>query len=353
MKRICFLADAKSSHTKRWVNYFVDRGYDCHLISFEKGEGIKLRSHLLGYKISHGGLRFFFAKNKAKKIIEKIKPDIINAHFVISYGLLGAKIKKKPLVVSCWGSDILLSPHRSFLHKLRVDYVLNRACLFTSDGFNLTRALVNLGVEEKRIVTSPMGVDKNLFNLMKKKEKGSVTILSLRRLEPLYDIKTLIHSIPSVLEQTKKPIRFVIVGEGSEKDQLERLTHALNVKDYVEFKGRVTQHELLELLSCSDIYVSTSLSDSTSVSLLEGMAAGLIPVVTDIPGNREWIKHGNNGFLFRPKDHRDLAQKLVPLINNFEKYNSFKGQNRSIIEKRALWEANMKVIENKFIELCH
>lgn len=352
MKRICFLADAKSHHTERWVNYFVSRGHNCHLISFEKGEGIKSKFHFLAPKISHPGLKFFFAKKETEEIILKIKPDIINAHFVISYGVLGAMVKKRPLVVSCWGSDILLSPKKSFLHRLRVDYVLNRAELLTSDGFNLTKVLMRMGVDGQKIVTSPMGVDENFLNLEKKKNKNSITILSLRRLEPLYDLKTLICAIPLVLKKTQKPTKFVIVGEGSQKNYLMSLAYSLNVGDYVEFKGEVTQDEFLRLLSCSDIYVSTSLSDSTSVSLLEAMASGLIPVVTDIPGNREWVKENQNGFLFSSKDYKDLAQKIIQLINNLEKYEFFKEKNFSIIKEKAIWEENMRVIENRFLRLC-
>ncbi|KPK99550.1 MAG: hypothetical protein AMJ90_09360 [candidate division Zixibacteria bacterium SM23_73_2] len=352
MKRICFLADAVSTHTKRWVNYFVERGYECHLISLEGGQGIESKLYLLNSRVSLPGLKFVFVRKETEKITEEIKPDLINAHFVISYGFLGAMIEKRPLVVSCWGSDILLSPHKSFLHRLRVKYVLKRADLFTSDGFNLTKALVDLGVSQEKIITSPMGVSKDLLSLEKKKDKDSIIVLSLRRLEPIYDLKTLIYAIPLVLKQTQKPMKFVIVGEGSERVRLMKLAHTLDVEDYVVFKGRVTQEKLLILFESSDIYVSTSLSDSTSVSLLEAMAAGLTPVVTDIPGNRDWIKDEKNGFLFSPDDHKDLAQKIIRLTGNLGKYDFFKKENKTIIEKKALWEENMRLVENRFLQLC-
>jgi glycosyltransferase involved in cell wall biosynthesis len=54
---------------------------------------------------------------------------------------------------------------------------------------------------------------------------------------------------------------------------------------------------MADLLSQTDIYVSTSLYDGTSVSLLEAMGSGAFPIVTDIPSNREWISPGQNGFL--------------------------------------------------------
>ena len=358
MKRICFFADAKSCHTQRWVNYFFDRGYEVFLLSFDRSEKIKAKQHLLSSRISHHALKFFFAQGGAKKIIEEIDPDLVNAHFVISYGFLGALVDKKPLVVSCWGSDILISAQKSFLHKLRVKYVLKRADLLTSDGTNLTSALINLGTDENKIVTSPMGADEKLINPTlevsprKKINKDSYIVLSTRSFEERYDVKTLVLAIPLVVRDSKRKVKFLIIGEGKQKEDLFDLTKKLNIENYVEFKGRVSEKELLRCYQDADIYVSTSLSDSTSVSLLEAMASGLVPIVTDIPGNKEWIKDGGNGFLFPAKNYEFLSRKILDGVNNFERYNSFAKKNTDIIKKKALWKENMKVIEDRFLEVC-
>ena len=79
------------------------------------------------------------------------------------------------------------------------------------------------------------------------------------------------------------------------------------MEEYIEFKGELSRKELIDCYLGSDLYISTSLSDSTSVSLLEAMALGLIPVVTDILGNREWIEDRKIGFLFPISDHNALA----------------------------------------------
>jgi glycosyltransferase involved in cell wall biosynthesis len=358
VKRICFFADAKSCHTQRWVNYFFDRGYEVFLLSFDRSEKIKAEQHLLSPRISHPALKFFFAKRDAKRIIEKIDPDLVNAHFVISYGLLGALVDKKPLVVSCWGSDILISPKKSFFHKFRVNYVLKKADLLTSDGANLTSGLINLGIDENKIVTSPMGVDEKFINPTpevsprKTISKDFYTVLSTRSFEPRYDVKTLVMAIPLVIKNAKKKVNFIVIGEGKQKEDLSDLAKKLNIEDYVEFKGRVSEKELLRCYQDADIYVSTSLSDSTSVSLLEAMASGLVPIVTDIPGNREWIKDGGNGFLFPAKHYEFLSRKILEGVNDFERYNSFAKKNVEIIKQKALWEENMKVIGDRFLGLC-
>jgi len=357
--RILFLSDAKSYHTKRWVDYFVERGHQCFLVFLEKGIQTKAQEFFINSKIFPSFLRYFLSARGIKKIAEKIKPDLINAHFVPSYGLIGALLGQRPLVVSTWGSDILISPQKSFSHKLRAKYVLNKADLITTDAKILTEAILDLGIKGKKVIESPMGVDKDLvfegekkrFDLSSGEEKKKFVILSNRRLEPVYDLRTLLKAIPMVIKEANRRVKFVIVGEGSEKDRLIQFARDLKVEEYVEFKGELARKDLIDCYMDSDIYISTSLSDSTSVSLLEAMVLGLIPIVTDIPGNREWIEDKKNGFLFPISDHHALAKEIVYTINEFTDWIDFREKNVSLIEKKAMWEDNMEAVEREFLRL--
>jgi glycosyltransferase involved in cell wall biosynthesis len=358
--RILFLSNARSHHTQRWVNYFVDRGLNCFLVSLEKGTQTKAEEIFIDSKTLPSFLKYPLSVRKVKKIAEKIKPDLTNAHFVPNYGLIGALLGQRPLVVSTWGSDILVSPQKSFLHKLRAKYVLNKADLVTTDAEISTQAILNLGIKETKIIESPMGVDKNLVSAYEKKifdssypkEKKKLVILSNRRLRPVYDVITLIKAVPGVIKQAQKRVKFVIVGGGSEKNSLIQLTRNLKVEEYVEFKGELSRKDLIDCYKDSDIYISTSLSDSTSVSLLEAMALGLIPIVTDIPGNREWIEDRKNGFLFPISDHNALAKQIIYVTNEFTDWFDFGEKNVSLVKKKAIWEDNMKVVENKFMSFA-
>jgi glycosyltransferase involved in cell wall biosynthesis len=359
--KILFLSNAQSHHTKRWVDYFVDRGHKCFLISLEKGAPTRAEEFFVHSKIPPSFLKYPLSVRKVKRIAEKIKPDLINAHFVPNYGVIGALMGQRPLAVSTWGSDILISPKKSFLHKLRVKYVLNKADLITTDAKISTQAILDLGIRGKRIMESPMGVDRNLISAYEKRwldssyseSKEKFVILSNRRLEPIYDVITLLKSISIVVRETKKLVKFVIVGEGSEKKRLIQLARDLKVEEYVEFKGELSRKELMDCYKDSDIYISTSLSDSTSVSLLEAMTLGLIPVVTDIPGNREWIEDRKSGFLFPISDHSALVKQIIYLTNEFTDWFDFREKNVTLIKKKAIWEDNMKVVEGEFMTLVN
>jgi glycosyltransferase involved in cell wall biosynthesis len=93
-----------------------------------------------------------------------------------------------------------------------------------------------------------------------------------------------------------------------------------------------------QYLTAADIYVSTPFIDTTSVSLLEAMACGLAPVVTDIPGNREWIEDEVNGFLFPARNHYALAEKVIHLALHESLRKRFGEQCSRIVKERAAWE---------------
>jgi glycosyltransferase involved in cell wall biosynthesis len=350
--KILFLADAKTYHTQRWVNYFVGAGHRCYLITLDPGLSTRAKEFTIGTNILPNFIRYPFSTIRAKSLMELIKPDLVNAHFVPSYGLVGALLKFHPLVVSTWGSDVLISPRRSWLHRKRAQYVLARADLVTADADVTADAVRDLGVDVQRVVVSPMGIERALLGQFEKKEKNQVLIVSNRKLEPLYDVATLVRAIPLVTERSKRELRFVILGEGSQKSRLLDLAIKLKIETHLDFKGVVSREVLLELYRESDVYVSTSTSDSTSVSLLEAMNFGLIPVVTDIPGNREWIQDGNNGFLFPASNPQALAEKILYAIDHPEAANGFREKNREIIRSRAVWENNMKMIEDHFTGLA-
>lgn len=349
--KILFLSDAGSYHTQRWVNYFVEQQHRCFLISLEKGFPTKAEEFFIPAKPLPNFLKYPLSLPGVKRLVKGIDPDLVNAHFVPNYGLIGVLLGVRPLVISTWGSDVLVSPGKSWLHKLRAEYVLKRADLVTTDASVSAEAVCQLGVPREKVITYPMGVKRNLTRRQSKKEKPYLLVMSNRKLEPLYDLATLVQAIPPVIQQAKRDVRFVIVGEGSQRSHLLNLAVKLKVENHVEFKGIVSPEKLSEYYQDSDIYVSTSLSDSTSVSLLEAVNFGLIPIVTDIPGNKEWIEDGKNGFLFPKSDHKALAERIVLAINEPARRPDFRERNQAIISGRAIWEDNMKAIEAEFLRI--
>jgi glycosyltransferase involved in cell wall biosynthesis len=211
------------------------------------------------------------------------------------------------------------------------------------------KELDRLGIPSEKISTIPMGIDAAFLETGKNRRlesnKRPMTILSNRNLLPIYNVSILIRAIPIVLKEEPET-KFLIAGDGAEKETLERQAEGLNINSSVEFLGRMPHEEMPNLLSQADIYVSTSLHDGTSVSLLEAMASGAFPIVTDIPSNREWIRNAENGFLISTGNENVLAMKIVEAIRNKELVLEATNKNQKIIEEKAHWKENIKKIVN-------
>ena len=138
-----------------------------------------------------------------------------------------------------------------------------------------------------------------------------------------------------------------VAGSGSQTELLQRLP----LDPPVRFLGWLAPQDLDREIGNAHVYVSTARSDSTSVSLLEAMAAGCFPVVTDIAGNREWIRHEENGLLFPCGNAEALARCLERAATDGALRDRAAPINRSLVAERACWERNMESVEALFTEL--
>jgi len=211
-----------------------------------------------------------------------------------------------------------------------------------------------MGVKVEKISILPMGIDEPFLEVGKKrvgKSNGqSHTVLSNRNLLPLYNISLLIRAIPKVIKE-QPCTKFFIAGDGSDRKDLEKEASSLNLGSSVQFLGRLPHEKMAELLSQADIYVSTSLSDGTSVSLLEAMGSGAFPIVTDIPANREWIVDGRNGFLVPVDQAEILADRIVNAIRDRDLLGKSRTENFIIAQKKAFWLANIRKLEEMYSSL--
>lgn len=363
--RICYLANASSVHTHRWVRYFAERGHEIHVISFENAQIEGTTVHVLKLPVLVKNATFplkMASIHRIKTLIKTIKPDILHAHYVTNYGLFGALCKFNPFVITAWGSDVLITPEARFTSTIKnpiAKYALRKADSITCDAQQMKEAMTTLGVSPQKITLIYFGVDTRKFSPRQKSEElraklriyDSPAVISLRNLEPLYDIESLIRSSPLVLKEVPES-QFVIAGKGSEEKGLMELAKSLGVSDNVKFIGFIQNVELPQYLSTVDVYVSTSLSDAgIAASTAEAMACGLPVVVTDVADNKKWIDNGVNGFVVPVKDPKSLAEKIIYLLQNEDIRKKFGKTNRKIIEERNNYYKEMKKMEDIYKEL--
>ena len=359
--KLAYLAGADSIHSYRWIKYFADKGYDIYWISLAPltvGDRIKNVdiTEIKGFPIKI--LSIATSMFKVRELIKNNKPDILHAHYAGTYGLLGAMSQFHPFIVTAWGSDVL-SAGRDIIKRPLVRFALNKADLITCDAAHMRNTMMKLGVNDKKIRIIYFGTDTNKFHSGERcrslRQKlgifDSPMIISLRSLEPIYDVETLIKAISLVLKEAPDA-KFVIAGKGSQEEYLKNLTKSQGVAGSTLFVGQITNDELPRYLRSSDIYVSTSLSDAgLSASTAEAMASGLPVIITETGENRLWVKDGENGFLISVKNPEILAEKIVVLLKENSMRAKYGDRNRKIIEERNNYYVEMGKMERIYKEI--
>ncbi len=350
---ICLIADAKAVHTVKWAEYLSKKGHEVHLISYEPFsipiDGVTI--HIVKSFFNNLYLGFIPKHIRIHNIVKSIDPDIIHGLFVSKFGFHAALLKKKcPLVISAWGSDILIIPHRSKLLWFFTNLSLKKANLIYAASEDLKKKIIHyFNINPDLIKINIHGVDFSMFHLKEysylASEYKEILVCSNRSLKPVYNVKCLIDAIPKVISKNKN-IKFLIIGTGPDENEIKDLTCKLGVEDYVSFIGRVDQFEMSDYLIKSDIYVSTSLSDGTPVSMLEAMACGLPCIMTDVGDVSKWIEDRFNGFLFCPGDSQLLADRIIELADDSKKRQTFGLRSY----KKAYQNANQNNIMKSVLE---
>ena len=93
-------------------------------------------------------------------------------------------------------------------------------------------------------------------------------------------------------------MHLIIIGDGPCREELEEQSQKLGISDMVTFTGKVLHEELPPYLASCDVYVTASLSDTNSISMLEGMATGLPVLQRNDPLNADQVRNGINGYVF-------------------------------------------------------
>ncbi len=244
----------------------------------------------------------------ALRVIMIEKPDVIHGNWIVPTGLIASiagLVTRIPVVNSALGMDIRRGMYGPVRILFDIAVELSDKITVVSDVMRNRK-----GLESAEVI--PFGVDDLFFNI--KHDRENNIVISTRSLEPIYDIETVIHAVPLVLKAIPDA-RFIIIGSGSQETYLKALARDLNLTDKLEFKGPLPNSEIPNFMEDALVYVSTSLADGTSVSLLEAMAAGLVPVVTDIDANRSWVTPQKDGYLFKAKNPQGLARNIIDALS--------------------------------------
>lgn len=351
--KLCYLADAGSIHTKKMCEYFVKKGYDLTVISLNDGyiENVKVYSMNMittGADGSLSKLKYLKCISEIKKIINKIKPDIVHAHYISSYGLLASLVGFKPTVLSVWGSDVYDFPKKSFVYKNIIKYNLKRADCILSTSNVMKKETQKY--TDKNITVTPFGVDISKFVPLKKKEsRDEIVIGTIKSLEKKYGIEYLIRAFKKVKDANKDiKLKLVIGGRGSEEGYLKNLCRELNIEADTNFLGFIQQNQVVSYLQSFDIAVFSSILDSESfgVAAVEAQSCGIPVVVTDVDGLMESTVPNVTSLVAKRESADQLADKIDTLIKNKDLRIEMGINGRKNVEEKYNILDNFNIIDD-------
>jgi glycosyltransferase involved in cell wall biosynthesis len=300
--RVVLFGDGESPHLLKWaralaprVELFVasSRGLAPALAALLPAERTLLLAH--DTKFSGGNAALLKSLPRLVRWLRGVDADWISAHYLTSHGTLAWLARKcgvrARLAASAWGSDILVAPAQSALLRWVTARVLRDASVCTSDSEYMARRMRELGARE--VMTFPFGLDSLPPAPAAKQPR---LFFANRGLEAIYDPMRVL-SLFAGAAAAWPDARLVVANSGSMREALEARAVALGLGGRVDFVGRLDAAAQSAFYANARWYVSVPRSDSVSVSVLEAMGHGCIPLLSELPANRELVRDGVNGLV--------------------------------------------------------
>ena len=301
--RLALIGDAQSPHLLKWA-----RALNPHVelwVASSRGfatgfDGLvpSWRRLALEVPVAHGGGNIAILKKLPVLAdwLREVDADWLHPHYLTSHGALayGAKLGwrlRAQIVGSAWGSDILVTPQRHWAYRWLTRRILKACALTTSDSRHMAERMKALGARE--ISVFPFGLERMPAPSA---AKEPWLFFANRGLEPIYRPERVLAVFADIARQ-QPAAQLVVANDGSLRDNLEVQAEALRLSDRIRFVGRLDAAEQDRWYARATWYLSLPASDSVSVSVLEAMAHGCIPILSDLPANHELITETSLGLV--------------------------------------------------------
>lgn len=345
-RKILFLGETFRADAITWMKGLQEFG-NFEIISWE----LKTPSNGFLNK-SKRIFEFCLAYFKIKSIIKTQNPDMIIAERTTSYGFLAAISGLKPIAIAqqgktdLWPEDSILIPFK----KIIQNYAFKKANLIHAWGQTMTFSMVKAKVDFDKVLILPKGINLSKFEAKNNANVHKISAIVTRSLELEYRHDVILKAF-SILKQKNIQFELLIVGEGSQRLNLEKLANHLNIQNHVRFCGKIANDNLPNLLQKSNIYISMPITEGVSASLFEAMASGCYPIVSDVLGNQIFIENKKNGMLIPIDDFQSLGDAIIWAFQNHENRSNAIVENRKYVVTHANYELNMKIISNEYHKL--
>jgi len=184
---------------------------------------------------------------------------------------------------------------------------------------------------------------------LKPQQFGLPTVITIGRLVRHKMIDQILRVIAELAGQYPS-LNLLIVGDGPERENLERLASVLGIEARVKFIGNVAQKEVMTLIKSADIFVLNSIWEGLSHVAIEAMASRIPVVGTNIKGLNEVIDDGKSGFLVTPDSNEELKDKIIQLLEDDNLTKNLINNAYRKVKLEFTWERNLNFLERELEE---
>lgn len=356
MPRLCIalICHSDAPWTPYYARFLAERGHTVHVLSFHPRPLDAGHFHYVGAEEADGRLPkgiYLRSALRVRRLLRSLRPDVVLAAYFRSNGLVGALTKCAPLVVSTRGIDADYALPFG-LGRFVTRFVARRADFLHASSAELLEILHRIGIPDRPSAVFPLGTDAAVFHPRSgPRTEGPLRIVCTRKHEPVYDNDTVVRALARLRERgVDFEARFV--GTGSRLEATRSLVASLGLDASVALTGAVEHDAIPDQLRWADVYVSAALADGASSSLFEAMSCRLYPVVTDVRANRDWIRHGHNGFLFEAGNDARCAEGLELAGRQLTGLGDVLDANRALVVERLDRSRNLGRLEEILVAVA-
>ena len=316
--RVGLIAESNGVHERRFIRAFSERGHECEFLPIGSLKASDSRPD-----IYFGG------------------PLHLGSSYYQDFGGV-------PYVAVSYAYDVLWLAERDCAARKGVVEALAASCGMLADCEKVKEYVQDTYGYPHPILVRPWGLERPLptdespCELPAKKRDSGMTVISARNFTAMHGVPDVIRGFGVAVSRGAN-LRMVVAGDGDLRREITSLVDDLGLGDRVELIGTVTEQQLQQIFRSSDIYVSASAVDGTSISLLQAMSTGLPVVLSDVGGNTEWAARIEGSRLFKTGDTEHLASNLLELAASSA---PMVFDRSDILEKFCDWSRNADDVVN-------
>lgn len=322
----------------------ADRGHEIHFISYKQPVRLELLSskihfhevHVPDYPLFHYQPYELALSSKLVDMVQLHQIEVLHVHYAIPHAYAGYMAKQMlaekginiPMITTLHGTDItLVGRHPNY--KPAVTFSINHSDIVTAVSADLKRSTLEQFEIHKEIEVVPNFIDITNYEKTSKECNRSMIAQDHQRVISHISNFRKVKHVPHVVKvfhqiQKELPSKLVLVGEGPERESVERLVDDLGIADKVLFLGNSSQVD--RVLCFSDLFLLPSKSESFGLAALEAMANKVAVVSTNTGGIPEVNIHGETGYLADVGDIDAMAKYSIEILKDIETLRGFKNR---------------------------